>query len=357
MHFMKKQCTLIGMTVMIWELAFPGSAAEPPHATVVIGGLLEAEGGQWDPESSPLKTPFGVDFDRSGNMFIAELEGGRVHRLLENGRLVRVAGTGGKGYEGDGGPATDATFNGMHNLAVSDSGELFIADTWNHAVRRIDPYTGHIASFAGNGQAAFSGDGGPASGARFNYVMCITLNPRGNHLYVADLRNYRVRAIDLKSTIVRTIVGNGTRGVPVDGTVATESPLIDPRAVAVDSRDRLYVLERNGHALRVVTPDGKIRTVAGTGKAGKADGPALAAELNAPKHLCIDTDDNVIIADESNGLIRKYDPVRKTLSTILGGGRGDPPIRLSHPHGVCVEKNTLYIVDTGHNRVLKLPNG
>ena len=91
----------------------------------------------------------------------------------------------------------------------------------------------------------------------------------------ADLKNLRIRTVDLKTGLVNTVAGNGKRGVPTDGNRATESPLVDPRAVAVDSKDNIYILERGGHALRKVTPDGKIRTVAGTGKAGGADGAAL----------------------------------------------------------------------------------
>jgi sugar lactone lactonase YvrE len=129
---------------------------------------------------------------------------------------------------------------------------------------------------------------------------------------------------------------------------------VDPRAVAVDSRHQVYILERGGHALRVVTRDGRIRTVAGTGERGYADGPALEAQLNSPKHLCVDAHDNVFIADDQNRAIRKYDPENRTLTTVLGRGVGDPPVQLSRPHGVCIEGGTLYVVDTGNNRILRV---
>ena len=137
--------------------------------------------------------------------------------------------------------------------------------------------------------------------------MCVSLNPSNDKLYIADLKNRRIRVIDLETGIVTTIAGNGEKGVPADGSVATESPLVDPRAVAVDSNNHVYVLERGGHALRVVTPDGRIRTVAGIGKPGDADGPALEARLKSPKHLAIDANDRVIIADDQNARIRLYD--------------------------------------------------
>ena len=117
-----------------------------------------------------------------------------------------------------------------------------------------------------------------------------------------------------------TVAGNGQRGVPVDGAKATESPLVDPRAVAVDSKGALYILERSGHALRKVERDGTIRTVAGTGKKGNADGDALQAELSGPKHLCVDANDDVIIADTDNHVIRKFLAKERKVISIAGGG-------------------------------------
>ena len=152
-----------------------------------------------------------------------------------------------------------------------------------------------------------------------------------------------------------TVAGNGKKGIPTDGSLATESSLVDPRAVAVDSKNNVYILERSGHALRMVTPDGKIRTVAGTGKAGGADGGALTAQLNSPKHLAIDLDDNVIIADDQNKRVRRYDPNKATLTSILGSGVEKPRRGLLRPHGVCVhEDGSIYVVDTGHHRILRL---
>lgn len=174
-------------------------------------------------------------------------------------------------------------------------------------------------------------------------------------LYLADLKNGRIRMVDLQTRLVSTIAGNGEKGVPTDGSSATESPLIDPRAVAVDSKNNVYILERSGHALRKVTPDGKIRTVAGTGKAGHADGAALSAQLNSPKHIAIDLGDNVIIADDQNKRIRLYDPIKNTLTSILGSDVEKPKRGLLRPHGVCVhDDGSIYVVDTGHHRILRL---
>ena len=330
-------------------------ASDGPRSTILIGKPLP--GGERDKvkvEPGRLDSPFGVDFDSAGNMYVVELGGGRVHKLTPEGKFTTLSGNGSKGYEGDGGPADKATFNGMHNVAVTPNGDVYIADSWNHCIRRIDAETNVITTIAGTGKAGFSGDGGPASKATFNFIMCISLNATNDKIYVADLKNRRIRVVDLASGIVRSVAGNGKKGTPVDGDKALKSPLLDPRAVAVDSKDNVYVLERNGHALRVITTDGRIHTVAGTGKASGKDGPALQAGLKSPKHLAVDDDDNVIIADDGNKAIRRYDPRKKTLTTIFGRGMGTPPIHLSRPHGVCINKGVLYVIDTGHHRILKV---
>lgn len=332
-----------------------GSAEEPnPRAEIVIGSRLVSEGGKPDAPPSPLKSPFGIDFDSKGTAILVELGGGRVHKLTPDGKLVKIAGDGSKSYRGDGEPAAKATFNGMHNVAITPKDEILIADSWNHCVRRIDPKTGIITTIAGTGKPGFSGDGGPAKQATFNFVMCITLNPKGDKLHVADLKNRRIREIDLKTGLVKTIAGNGKRGVPKDGASAVQSPLIDPRAVAADSKGDVYVLERGGHALRKVTPDGKIYTVAGTGKRGYRDGDALQAQFGSPKHICVDAEDNVYVADDQNAAIRKYDPRTKKVTTVLGRGVGTPKLSLKNPHGVCIEKGTLWVVDMGNDRLIRV---
>ena len=341
---------LLGFVFMICVTCL--TAAQRPRSSIVLGEPIETTR---DPKPGRLNSPFGVDFDAKGNMYIVELAGGRVLKLDTTGNLTTISGNGTKGYTGDGGPAKTATFNGIHNVAVTPEGDVYISDSWNHCIRKIDGKTGIITTLAGTGEAGFSGDGGPASKATFNFIMCVSLNPTNDRAYLADLRNRRIRMIDLKTGIVNTVAGNGEEGIPTDGTLAKESPLLDPRAVAIDSNNNIYILERHGHVLRVVTPDGRIRTVAGTGKAGLTDGPALQAELDAPKHIAIDLEDNVIIADEGNRSIRKYNARQGTLTSILGNGVDAPKRSLRRPHGVHVHENgTIYVVDTGHHRILSL---
>ncbi|WP_152053432.1 hypothetical protein [Tautonia marina] len=336
------------------------SASDEPTGSeseveLILGHLLPEEGGAADAAPSPLKEPFGVDFQSDGTMIIVELGGGRVHSFAPDGGFRTISGDGSTGYDGDGGPARAATFNGIHNVAVGPDDAIYISDSWNHCVRRIDPDDGTIATVVGTGESGDSGDGGPASDATFNFIMCITFSPDHERLYLADLNNRRIRVVDLSTGRVSNVAGDGRKGVPTDGAPALSSPLVDPRAVAVDSEGRVYILERGGHALRVVETDGSIRTVAGTGEAGFRDGPALEAQLNGPKHLAVAPDDSVYLADDVNGAIRRYDPETKTVSTVLGRGFGHPSLTLLHPHGVCVEGDSLYVVDTGHDRIFRMP--
>jgi hypothetical protein len=331
--------------------------------------VLVAGGGD-GPDGSPatraeLKSPFGVDADQAGNLFVVEMTGLRVRKIDPRGVLTTVAGTGGKGDRGDDGPAKEAELNGPHSLAVAPGGAIFIADTWNNRVRKLDPRTGVISAFAGTGRKGYSGDGGPATRAEFGGVYCVALDPKTERLYLADLDNRRIRAVNLATGVVVTLAGDGRKGTPDDGAPALSSPLVDPRAVAADAEGRVYILERGGHALRVVDRDGTIRTVVGTGQPGSTGdgGDARRATLNGPKHLCLDLDGGVLIADTENHLIRKYRPADGTIVRVAGTGRKGnsgldaPPDRadLNQPHGVFVHPSgDLYIADSSNHRVLKL---
>jgi DNA-binding beta-propeller fold protein YncE len=337
------------------------SAQAAEKLVLVAGGGGEAAGPA---TRARLDGPFGVAFGQGGAMFVVEMPGQRVLKVDDKGVLSVIAGTGQKGNGGDGGPADRAELNGPHSLAVGPDGAVYVADTWNNRVRRIDPKTGTIGPFAGTGEKGFAGDGGPAVRAQFGGVYCIAFDPKGEHLYLADLDNRRVRAIDMKTGSVRTVAGNGQKGVPEDGATAVKAPLVDPRAVAADGAGNVYVLERGGNALRVVDRQGLIRTVVGTGKVGATGdgGDALQATLNGPKHLCIDGDGSVIIADTENHLIRKYLPRDGKVVRVAGTGHkgsaglGGPPdkVELSQPHGVTIHEGTLYISDSSNNRVLKI---
>jgi sugar lactone lactonase YvrE len=308
------------------------------------------------PETISLNEPFAVAFDRAGNWYILEHKGQRIVRAAADGKFTTFAGTGQPGRSGDGGPALQAQFFDPHGLAVTRDGRMmYVADTLNNQVRGIDLRRGGVTTVAGTGAKGFSGDGGPALQAAFNGAFAIAFGPDEKSLFVADLGNRRIRRIDLRDNTVATVAGNGTKAAPTDGAPAAASPLEDPRAVAVDSQGLLYVVERNGNALRVVDHHGAIRTLIAAGQ--------LNPDLKGPKHLCIDSQDNVIIADTENHIVRRYNPRDGSTVTLAGTGKAgahlDPsdPLKteLNRPHGVVFNRaGELHISDSDNHRVLRL---
>jgi len=343
------------LCLMVLGASLLAADGRAERIVLVAGGAEERTGIR--ATSARLMEPFGVDFDVAGNMLILEMvTGNRLLQVSPDGILTHVAGRTEPGDSGDGGPALDAQFRGPHNLAVLPDGDVLIGDTWNGRVRRFHRATATITTVGGFEI--------PREQARSNGPFCIALSPDGTQLYIANLR--QVHALDLGTGRARVVAGNGEKGVPADGAVAVNAPLVDPRAVAADRRGNLYILERNGHALRVVGPDGRIRTVvnaAGVRGATGDGGDALVATLNGPKHLCVDHDENVIIADAENHLIRKYLPATGRIERVAGtgtagaGGLGGSPelCELRRPHGVTVHRDgTLFIVDSYNNRVLRI---
>ncbi|MBO0798882.1 MAG: hypothetical protein J2P31_08655 [Blastocatellia bacterium] len=298
-----------------------------------------------------LLEPFGVAFDPQGNWYICEHLGNRITKVDTKGIITLFTGKG----QSDAQEAV-LQFNEPHAVVVGKNLQMYIADTMNHRVVKFDMNTRKSDVIAGTGQPGFSGDGGPAVNATFNQLYAIDL--RGGKLFITDLRNRRVRLLNLKTGIVVTKAGNGEKGVPEDGAQAARSPLVDPRAAAVDSKGNLYVLERGGNALRVIDKNEKIRTVIHPGSLTDKD-------LNGPKHLCFDRHDNVIIADTENHLIRKYSPRDGKTVVIAGTGEkgdrlvADDPLQtqLNRPHGVFVHQSgELYISDSDNHRILKISN-
>ncbi len=348
-------------TLLVVLLLSPAARADK---LVLVAGGDGPDGGP--AAGAKVVQPFGVDFMPGGAVVLVEMaKGERLRAVAPDGKIITLAGTlGQKGHAGNGGPGDRATFNGMHSLAVGPDRKVYLADTWNNCVRVYDPQTKTVSAFAGTGEKGFSGDGGPAAKAKFGGCFCVSFDPAGTACFITDLDNRRIRKVDLKAGVVTTVAGNGQKGVPKDGEPAVDQPLVDPRAHAVDRDGNLYILERGGHALRVVSPDGRIRTVAGTGRAGSGVGAALAAAMNGPKHLCIDRDGTVLIADTENHRIVRYVPAKGEVVLVAGTGRrgtagvgGDPrAAEFNQPHGVSVHPLTgeLFISDASNGRVLKI---
>lgn len=332
--------------------------------TLVAGGGDGGDGSK--ATQAKLIEPFAVGFDAKNNLYIVEMEGGeRLRKVDRNGILTTIAGTGEKGFSGDGGSAKKAQIQGSHHILVLPQGDVLIADTFNNRVRSLSAKTGIITTIVGTGDKGFSGEGGEATKAQFGGIYCLALDAKSGSLYLCDLDNRRIRVLN-KAKRVFTVAGNGKHGVPPDGSKATQSPLADPRAIALDSKRNLYILEREGDALRVVTSDGKIRTLIG---APNHLLPDSIGALKGPKHLCVDHQDNVIIADTENNRILKYNPTTGDIQQIAGSGKTPPKgasptedlsgspleINLNRPHGVFIHPDgSLYIADSENGRVIRI---
>jgi len=273
--------------------------------------------------SATLRYPTSVAFDSEGNMYIAEYGYERVRKVDTSGIITTVAGsiTGASGYSGDGGPATSALLRGPMDVAVDSAGNLYIAEVFNHVIRKVDQTTGIISTVAGTGTPGFSGDGGPADLAQLNNPYSIDFDGSGN-LYIADRNNNRVRKVDASGNI-STVAGTGTAGYSGDGGPATAADMYSPTGLAAGDDGTLYVVELGNNIVRKISPAGIITTIAGTGgvPGDSGDGgPATSAELRAPIGIDLDHDGSLYVSDYGNSKIKKLEAVTHTVTFDKNGG-------------------------------------
>jgi sugar lactone lactonase YvrE len=272
-----------------------------------------------------LNGPFDVGFDRDGNLYFSDTFNHCIRRVdARTDVITTCAGCGEPGYSGDGGPATRARFNEPYGIAVDKAGNVYVADRHNHRVRRVDSASGIVTTFAGNGSSRFSGDDGAASRAGMVEPNGLGLDPEQSRLFIADVADHRVRVVNLASGMIWTFAGSGEAEHSGDGGPAAAAGIHGARAVKVAANGTVFILERQGSTLRAVDPEtGIITTVAGTGAKTYTgdDGPALAASFNAPKELAIDHDGNLLIVDTENHAIRRIDIHTRTVVTLAGNGR------------------------------------
>jgi hypothetical protein len=341
-----------------------GGGGGPARLLLVAGGGNTSSGVP--AMAAKLNGPFGIAKDRTGVLYVSEETGNRVFKIDTAGLLTTVVGNGAVGNGGDGGPGAQAQVNAPHDIGIAPgTDDLYIADTYNRRVRKLALNTGIISAVAGSGQMGSSADNVAAVGAQLGSIYSLAFSPTGSQLYLSDYDNRRVRVVDLKTGLLGSLAGTGQMGAPADGADARTSPLLDARAVAADSKGNVYILERAGNVIRVVDGAGKIRTVVGSGKAGASGdgGDALAATMNGPRHIFVDRDDNVLIADTENSLVRKYIPAEHKIVRVAGNGQvgtaglGGPPesAQLNRPHGVFGDSDgVVYISDSDNDRVLKI---
>jgi uncharacterized protein (TIGR03437 family) len=243
--------------------------------------------------------------DSAGNLYIADTNNHRIRKITPGGAISTVAGNGNPSYSGDGGPATSAQLSNPWSVAVDSAGNLYIADKNIHRIRKVTP-GGIISTVAGNGSAGYSGDSGPATSAQLNFPEGVAVDSVGN-LYIADTRNSRVRKVT-SGGIISTVAGGGAFNLG-DGGPAIGANL-GPAGVAVDRAGNLYIADTDNQRIRRVTPGGTISTVAGNGISGYSGdgGPAGSAQLNNPAGVAVDSAGKLYIADSVNNAIRLLRP-------------------------------------------------
>ena len=333
-------------------------------------------------ENALLRWPEGVAVDASGSLFIADTVHHRVRRVGADGDISTFAGAGDGSFGGDGGPATASALNHPTGVAVDTSGNVYIADEFNHRIRRVDAVTGDISTFAGSGPTwtsggGFGGDGGPAVDALLYYPEDVAVDASG-HVYVADTFNQRIRRIDASTGEITTVAGSGDNGFgrggfEGDGGPAVEARLNEPSGVAVDASGNLYIADtRNRRVRRVDAATGAISTVAGTGEldvgAWVEGGRALEAQLWNPTDVVLDAMGNIYIADGNSHRVRRVEAATGAIATFAGsgapgrrgggfGGDRGPAVEalLNEPSGVAVGPfGEVYIADTGNDLVRRV---
>ena len=325
-------------------------------------GELGFSGDDGPALDAKLNSPEGLALDASGNLYIADTGNNCVREVSTGGIITAVAGNsvagslGDGGYSGDGGPAISAQLSQPDGVAVDRAGDLFILDQTGAVVREVDP-SGTIKTIAGNGTPGYSGDGGPATSAQLFIARGIALDAAGN-LYIADTLNNRIRKVDSGGTIT-TAAGNGAPGYAGDGGPAIQAELRYPGAVAIDASGNLHIADTSNYVIRKVSTAGTITTVAGNGTLGYFGdgGPATSAALSLPVGVTLDNAGNLYIADQANWRIREVSG--GNIGTIVGSTFGDsaPAVfgSLNTPNAVAKDKNgNVYVADTGHNSVRKI---
>jgi len=339
--------------------------------TTVAGDSVVGFSGDGGPATKAhFAFTFGLCADGVGNLWVADLQNRRVRKVSTDGIVHTVAGSGTSdewtgAFSGVGGPATRARLSDPYGIAVDAEGNLLIADTDNHRIRRVNA-RGSIATVAGIGKSGFSGDGGPATEAQLANPWGVVSGKNGD-FYVADAYNHRVRHVS-KTGIITTIAGNGKDGFGGDGSPATAAQLLRPAGLALDATGNLFIADSGNNRVRKVGRDGLISTVAGTGAEGsKGDGGlATKAELYSPFGVAVDRHGDVFITEIFGNRVRKIAP-DGIISTVAGHGEtrfmGDggaaTDAGLFNPHGIAVDsEGTLFISEYIHHCVRKVaPNG
>jgi sugar lactone lactonase YvrE len=308
----------------------------------------------------PLLLPSAIAFDPQGNLYLAETANHVIRKVDTTGHITTLAGTGTQGFSGDSSPATAAQLDSPQGLALDTANHLYLADTHNHRIRRIDLTTGIITTIAGTGTPSFSGDSSLATTATLNLPTALAIDALGN-LYLADTANHRIRSIDAATGIITTLAGTGTQGFSGDGAPATQAAIDSPTSLALDPLNHLYLADTHNHRVRRIDlTTGIITTLAGTDTPGfSGDGaPSTASTLNLPTGLTLDPLGNLYFADTQNHRIRRIDAITGVITTVAGTGTQAyttgtaTTASLDSPHAAIISPTGLLtFADTGNQRI------
>ena len=322
--------------------------------------IYQGDGGP--AQAASLFLPMAAVPDSARNVFISDSNNQRVRRVDGGtGIISTVAGSGGLGYSGDGGPATSATLSTPSALLVDGAGNLYIADSGNNVIRVVNAATGTISTLVGTGQSGYSGDTGQATMAKLSHPNGLAFD--GDHqLYISDTGNNVIRKVDLSTGIITTVAGTGVAGFAGDGSLATAGLLNYPWGISLGADGSLYVADISNNRIRKVSATGILSTAVGNGLEGFAGdgGPAKQAMLNVPAAVVVDVAGNLYIADSGNQLIRKVNATTGEINTVagssspysLGNNGGATHASLDGPYSVSLDgAGNLYIADMFHHMI------
>ncbi len=343
------------------SLTLPAHAAEWTLSTFAGTGKQGFSGDGGPATAAQIDNPFGVVRGPDGALWFCEYTGQRIRKVNADGTIHTMAGSGKKGYTGDGGAALEATFNLPHEIRFDKDGNYFIADMANHAIRRVDAKTGVITTFAGTGTAGYSGDGGPAKAAQLKQPHSIQFGADGD-LYICDIGNNVIRKVAMKTGAISTFAGTGKPGDTPDGAPIAGTPLKGPRSLDVDREGDFWLVTREGNqVLKFDLKAGTIHLIAGSGKKGFTGngGPAKSATLSGPKGIALDAEGNAWLADTESHSVRMIDAKSGKLELIAGTGeKGDGPdgdplqCKMARLHGIFVDADgAVFIGDSETHRV------
>lgn len=338
------------------------TAAEWTITTVAGTGAAGFSGDGGPATDAQINNPFGVVRGPDGALWFCEYSGQRIRRVASDGTISTYAGSGKRGFAGDGGPALEASFNLPHEIRFDPEGNLYVADMANQVIRRIDAKTRIITTIAGvGGRKGYSGDGGPASEALLNSPHSIQFGPDGQ-LYICDVSNHVIRRVHLATGVISTFAGTGKSGTTPDGAPIEGTPLNNPRSLDFDRDKNLWLVTREGNQVfKFDLAAGKIHHVAGTGVSGFTGngGPAKQATLSGPKGITLDAEGNVWLADTESHSLRMIDQRTGTIELMAGTGeKGDGPegdplrCAMNRLHGLHVDPDgSVFIGDSEAHRI------